>query len=227
MFLTILNSCSLHPCILVLCNLEFLFITPMYSRSLQSWILVPYTHVFSFYTILNFCSLHPCFLVLCNLEFGRASPASLRCGPWARHIYPSLVLVQPRKTRPCSTERLLMGRIEWSSWIFVPYTIVFPFFTILNSCSLHQCILVLYNLEFLFLTPMYSRSKQSWILVPYIHIFSLFAILNSCYLHQCILVLCNLEFLFLTPLYFRSIQSWILVPYTHVFSFYTILNYCS
>ena len=27
-----------------------------------------------------------------------------------RHIYPSLVLVQPRKTRPCLTERLLMGR---------------------------------------------------------------------------------------------------------------------
>ena len=27
-------------------------------------------------------------------------------------IYPSLVLVQPRKTRPCSTERLLMGRKE-------------------------------------------------------------------------------------------------------------------
>ena len=40
---------------------------------------------------------------------GRASPASLRCGPSARHIYPSLVLVQPRKTRPCLTERLLMG----------------------------------------------------------------------------------------------------------------------
>ena len=38
-----------------------------------------------------------------------ASPTSLRCGPWARHIYPSLVLVQPRKTRPCLTERLLMG----------------------------------------------------------------------------------------------------------------------
>ena len=36
-----------------------------------------------------------------------ASPASLRCGPWARHIYPSLLLVQPRKTRPCLTERLL------------------------------------------------------------------------------------------------------------------------
>ena len=42
----------------------------------------------------------------------RASPASLRCGPWARHIYPCLVLVQPRKTRPYITERLLMGRKE-------------------------------------------------------------------------------------------------------------------
>ena len=31
---------------------------------------------------------------------------------WARYIYPSLVLVQPRKTRPCLTERLLMGRKE-------------------------------------------------------------------------------------------------------------------
>ena len=40
------------------------------------------------------------------------SPASQRCGPLARHIYPSLVLVQPRKTRPCLTERLLMGRKE-------------------------------------------------------------------------------------------------------------------
>ena len=29
-----------------------------------------------------------------------------------QHIYPSLVLVQPRKTRPCLTERLLMGRKE-------------------------------------------------------------------------------------------------------------------
>ena len=42
----------------------------------------------------------------------QASQASLCCGPWARHIYPSLVLVQPRKTRPCLTERLLMGRKE-------------------------------------------------------------------------------------------------------------------
>ena len=31
---------------------------------------------------------------------------------WARHIYPCLVLVQPRKTRPCLTERLLMGGKE-------------------------------------------------------------------------------------------------------------------
>ena len=34
----------------------------------------------------------------------RASPASLRWGPWARHTYPSLALVQPRKTRPYITE---------------------------------------------------------------------------------------------------------------------------
>ena len=43
---------------------------------------------------------------------GWASPASLRFGPWARHIYPSLVLVQPRKTRPCLTERFLMWHKE-------------------------------------------------------------------------------------------------------------------
>ena len=42
----------------------------------------------------------------------RASPVSLRCGSWARHIYPSLVLVQPRRTSPFITERLLMGRKE-------------------------------------------------------------------------------------------------------------------
>ena len=30
--------------------------------------------------------------------------------PWVRHINPSLVLVQPRKTGPYITERLLMGR---------------------------------------------------------------------------------------------------------------------
>ena len=30
----------------------------------------------------------------------------------SKHIYPSIVLIQPRKTRPCLTERLLMGRKE-------------------------------------------------------------------------------------------------------------------
>ena len=30
----------------------------------------------------------------------------------ARHIYPSLVRVQPRKIRPCLIERLLVGRKE-------------------------------------------------------------------------------------------------------------------
>ena len=39
----------------------------------------------------------------------RASLASLHCGSLARHIYPSLVQVQPRKNRPYVTERLLMG----------------------------------------------------------------------------------------------------------------------
>ena len=50
-----------------------------------------------------------------TLDWGprvRASPASLRCGPSARHIYTSLVLVKPRKTRPFLTERLLMRRKE-------------------------------------------------------------------------------------------------------------------
>ena len=51
----------------------------------------------------------------------RASLASLRCCPWARHIYPSLVLVQPRKTRPCLTERLLMGRKESNQTNYLTY----------------------------------------------------------------------------------------------------------
>ena len=41
----------------------------------------------------------------------RASPVSLRC-VLIKNINPSLVLVQPRKTRPFITERLLMGRKE-------------------------------------------------------------------------------------------------------------------
>ena len=57
-----------------------------------------------------------------------SSLTSLRRGPWARHIYPSLVLVQPRKTRPCLTERLLMGRKESNQTKFhIKYkTILFP-----------------------------------------------------------------------------------------------------
>ena len=42
-----------------------------------------------------------------------------------RHIYPNLVQVHPRKTRPCLTERLLMGRKELNqtnnTYNFFPY----------------------------------------------------------------------------------------------------------
>ena len=37
------------------------------------------------------------------------------------HIYPSLVLVQPRKTRPYITERLLMGRKESKQTTLIDY----------------------------------------------------------------------------------------------------------
>ena len=40
--------------------------------------------------------------------------------PWARHINPSLVLVQPRKTCPFITERLLMGRKESNPTKWIP-----------------------------------------------------------------------------------------------------------
>ena len=42
----------------------------------------------------------------------RASPASLCCVLEQDTLNPSLVLVQPRRTRPFITERLLMGRKE-------------------------------------------------------------------------------------------------------------------
>ena len=43
----------------------------------------------------------------------RFEPHGCHCVvPLARHINPSLVLVQPRKTRPYITVRLLMGRKE-------------------------------------------------------------------------------------------------------------------
>ena len=53
-------------------------------------------------------------VVECLTKDRRAAGSSLTgftglC-PWARHIYPSLVLVQPRKTCPYMTENLLMER---------------------------------------------------------------------------------------------------------------------
>ena len=41
-----------------------------------------------------------------------SSLTGVRYGLWAIHIYPSLVLVQHRKTRPYINERSLMGRKE-------------------------------------------------------------------------------------------------------------------
>ena len=49
-------------------------------------------------------------MVECLTRDQRVAPASLRCD--LENINPSLVLVQPRKTRPFITERLLMGRKE-------------------------------------------------------------------------------------------------------------------
>ena len=46
-------------------------------------------------------------------EFIYSSPHRRHCVvPLSKNINPSLVLVQPRKTRPFITERLLMGRKE-------------------------------------------------------------------------------------------------------------------
>ena len=55
---------------------------------------------------------------------------------WARHIYPSLVLVQPRKTRPCLTERLLMGRKESNQTKSNTKSILIPILIILISNKL-------------------------------------------------------------------------------------------
>ena len=49
--------------------------------------------------------------VLDSRSRGRRLGATALC-PWARHINPSLVMGQPRKTCPYITERLLMGRKE-------------------------------------------------------------------------------------------------------------------
>ena len=49
----------------------------------------------------------------------RGAAGSSLTSPWARHIYPSLVLVQPRKRRPCLSERLLMGRKQKKSTNYI------------------------------------------------------------------------------------------------------------
>ena len=52
-------------------------------------------------------------MVECLTRGREAAGSSLNAlCPWARHINPSLALVQPRKTRPCIAERLLMGHKE-------------------------------------------------------------------------------------------------------------------
>ena len=45
-------------------------------------------------------------------EAAGSSPPASRVVSLSKNINPSLVLVQPRKTRPFITERLLMGRKE-------------------------------------------------------------------------------------------------------------------
>ena len=50
--------------------------------------------------------------------------------PWARHINPSLVLVQPMKTLPYITERLLMGRKESNKQINVENDEIIRFFVL-------------------------------------------------------------------------------------------------
>ena len=79
--------------------------------------------------------------------------------PLARHINPSLVMVQPRKTRPYITERLLMGRKESNQrhenhlafllfpilqfilrfFFFIIFATVLPKKKILNYGTLKEC----------------------------------------------------------------------------------------
>ena len=81
---------------LTLCSYRFLFVSPS---------------IFLFF-FLPKCSECSGSVVECLSRDRRAAGSSLTSvtvlWPWARHIYPSLVLVQPRKTRPYITERLLI-----------------------------------------------------------------------------------------------------------------------
>ena len=77
----------------------------------------------------------------------------LRCHPWARHVYPSLVLVQPRKTRPCSTERLLMGHKESNQSVNKQnsmYSVfrIRPCGTIFSNVDFSRCRLSASNVKF-------------------------------------------------------------------------------
>ena len=91
-------------------------------------------------------------VVECSIETERprvwAISSSLRCGPWARHIYPCLVLVQPRKTSPCLTERLLMwskNQIKQNKCFkaMLLFKIIFVIYVLCLSCiltsSLQSC----------------------------------------------------------------------------------------
>ena len=97
------------------------------------------------------------------------SPASMHCGPWPRHIYPSLVLVQPRKTRPCLTERLLRGRKEsnqtnklnsgyfWELMVTLCMQVNFAFIFILKSADFFFS-----KLTFLKILSCQQNVKQFW-----------------------------------------------------------------
>ena len=60
--------------------------------------------------LLKLCSYVTDILKMCILKFNEKIIFN-KFTPFL-HIYPSLVLVQPRKTSPYITERLLMGRKE-------------------------------------------------------------------------------------------------------------------
>ena len=103
-------------------------------------------------------------VVECLTQDRRA--ASLCCGPWARHIYPSLVLVQPRKNRPCITERLLMGRKESNLtnkivWPFSP-TIKPKFISWKTVKSKNQPLLADIFSEYIFLLSLLADSKHDF-----------------------------------------------------------------
>ena len=107
----------------------------------------------------------------------RASPASLCCGPWARHIYPSLVLVQPRKTRPYITERLLMGCKE-SNQINKNFLSSGNFCHRFLSSYWSQCFQIL-------CTPLGRQSVlckwKLWCLSSFCLLFSIFSFFSFCH----------------------------------------------